>query len=79
MGLSSIPPKLKSQIEKIILKVLYEEKSVKSLKILNDKVLENAAKQKITISEKAINLIIKEMNILNRIDFTQKEGWKIKI
>lgn len=79
MSLSSIPPKLKSQIEKIILKVLYEEKSVKSLKILNDKVLENAAKQKITISEKAINLIIKEMNKLNRIDFTQKEGWKIKI
>ncbi|MFX1479641.1 MAG: hypothetical protein ACFFCI_16080 [Promethearchaeota archaeon] len=79
MSLSSIPPELKSQIEKIILKVLYEEKSVKSLKILNDKVLENAAKQKITISEKAINLIIKDLTILNRIEFTQKEGWKIKI
>jgi hypothetical protein len=79
MSLSSIPPQIKTQIEKIILKVLYEEKSVKSLKVLNDKVLENAAKQKITVSEKTINLIIKEMNNLSRIEFTQKEGWKIKI
>lgn len=79
MSLLSIPPELKSQIEKIVLKVLYEEKSVKSLKVLNDKVLEHAAKQKITISEKVINLIISEMNKLNRIEFTQKEGWKIKI
>ena len=79
MSFSSIPPQIKTQIEKIILKVLYKEKSVKSLKALNDKVLENAAKQKITISEKMINLIIKEMNNLGRIEFTQKEGWKIKI
>jgi len=79
MSLSSIPPEIKTQIEKIILKVLYDEKSVKSLKVLNDKVLENAAKQKIPISEKVINLIIKEMNKLSKIEFTQKEGWKIKI
>jgi hypothetical protein len=79
MGLSSIPPEIKTQIEKIILKILYEEKSVKSLKLLSDKVLENAAKQRIAISEKVINLIISQMNKLNKIDFTQKEGWKIKI
>ena len=79
MGLSSIPPEIKIQIEKIIFKILYEEKSVKSLKLLSDKVLENAAKQRIAISEKTINLIISQMNKLNKIEFTQKEGWKIKI
>jgi hypothetical protein len=58
---------------------LYEEKSVKSLKLLNDKVLERAASQKITISEKTINLIIHQMNTNDKIEFTQKLGWKIKI
>lgn len=58
---------------------MYEEKSVKSLKLLSDKVLERAAAQKITISEKTINLIIHQMNRNDKIEFTQKLGWKIKI
>lgn len=58
---------------------MYEEKSVKSLKLLSDKVLERAASQKITISEKTINLIIHQMNRNDKIEFTQKLGWKIKI
>ncbi|MBY8992827.1 MAG: hypothetical protein KGD58_18935 [Candidatus Lokiarchaeota archaeon] len=74
-----IPSKLKKQIEKIILKVLYEERAVKTLKLLSDKVLENAARQKVTVSEKVINLIINQMNKIKQIEFTQKEGWKIKI
>ena len=41
--------------------------------------LRKAAKQRIAISEKVINLIIGQMNKLNKIEFTQKEGWKIKI
>ncbi|MBY8986180.1 MAG: hypothetical protein KGD65_13975 [Candidatus Lokiarchaeota archaeon] len=75
----AISPKIEKQIEKIILKILYEEKSVKSLKILSDKALEKAAIQKITISEKTINLIIHQMNTDDKIEFTQKLGWKIKI
>ena len=74
-----IPLKIKNQIEKIILKILYEERAVETLKLLNDKVLENAAKQKITVSEKVIGLIINQMNKIEKIEFTQKEGWKIKI
>lgn len=74
-----IPSKIKKQIEKIVLKILYKEKSVKTLKLLNDKVLESAAKQKVTVSEKVINLIINQMNKIGKIEFTQKEGWKIKI
>jgi hypothetical protein len=74
-----IPSKIKNQIEKSILKILYQEKSVKTLKLLNDKFLESAAKQKVTISEKVINLIINQMNKIGKIEFTQKEGWKIKI
>ena len=74
-----IPSKLKKQIEKIILKTLYEERAVKTLKLLSDKVLENAAGQKVTVSEKVINLIINQMNKIEQIEFTQKEGWKIKI
>ena len=75
----AISPKIEKQIEKIIFKILYEDKSVKSLKILSDKVLERAAIQKITISEKTINLIIHQMNTDDKIEFTQKLGWKIKI
>ena len=75
----AISPKIEKQIEKIILKILYEEKSVKSLKILSDKVLEKAARHKITISEKTINLIIHQMSTDDKIEFTQKLGWKIKI
>lgn len=74
-----IPSKIKKQIEKIVLKILYKEKSVKTLKLLNDKVLESAAEQKVTVSEKVINLIINQMNKIGKIEFTQKEGWKIKI
>jgi hypothetical protein len=58
---------------------LYEEKSVKTLKMLSDKVLERAAAQKITVSEKAITFIIHQMNTNNKIEFTQRLGWKIKI
>ncbi len=47
--------------------------------MLSDKVLKRAAAQKITISEKAINLIIHQMNTNDKIEFTQKLGWKIKI
>ena len=74
-----VPSKTKTQIEKIVLKILYKEKAVKTLKLLNDKVLESAALQKITVSEKVINLIINQMNKNKQIEFTQKEGWKIKI
>ncbi|KKM14930.1 hypothetical protein LCGC14_1701160 [marine sediment metagenome] len=63
----------------IILKILYEERSVTSSKLLKNLVLEKAARQKITISEKSINLIINQMNNTKKIEFTQKEGWKIKI
>ncbi|MFX1343490.1 MAG: hypothetical protein ACFFBC_01050 [Promethearchaeota archaeon] len=76
---SLIPSELKTQIEKIVLQILYKEKSVKTFKLLNDKVLESAAQKKITVSEKTINLIIHQMNKIGIIEFTQKEGWKIKI
>jgi hypothetical protein len=66
-------------ISKIILKTLYKEKSVETIKVLNDKVLEQAAKHKITVSEKIINSIIHNMDETGKIEFTQKEGWKIKI
>ncbi|MFW9940612.1 MAG: hypothetical protein ACFFFT_06195 [Candidatus Thorarchaeota archaeon] len=76
---SLIPSELKTQIEKIVLQILYKEKSVKTFKLLNDRVLESAAQKKITVSEKTINLIIHQMNKIGIIEFTQKEGWKIKI
>jgi len=77
-----IPLNIKEQIERIILKILYDEKSeksVKSLKILIEKVLEKAIKEKITISEKPINLIIYQLNKDQKIQFTQRDGWKIRI
>ena len=74
-----IPLNIKEQIERIILKILYEEKSVKSLKILIEKVLEKTIKEKITISEKPINLIIHKLNKDQKIQFTQRDGWKIRI
>ena len=58
---------------------MYKEKSVNSLKMLIAKALERAAAQRITISEKVINLIIHQMNTNDKIEFTQKFGWKIKI
>ncbi|MFX1495664.1 MAG: hypothetical protein ACFFBZ_15375 [Promethearchaeota archaeon] len=74
-----VPSNIQEQIEKIILKILYEDKSVKSLKLLTEKVLEKAVKKRITISEKHINLIIYQMNSIEKIEFTQKDGWKIRI
>lgn len=74
-----VPSNIQEQIEKIILKILYDEKSVKSLKMLTEKVLERAVKERITISEKPINLIIYQMNSNEKIEFTQKNGWKIRI
>ncbi len=74
-----IPLNIKEQIERIILKILYDEKSVKSLKILIEKVLEKAIKERITISEKPINLIIYKLNKDQKIQFTQRDGWKIRI
>ncbi len=74
-----IPLNIKEQIEKIILKILYDEKSVKSVKILIEKVLEKAIKERITISEKPINLIIYQLNKDQKIQYTQRDGWKIRI
>jgi len=73
----------KDKIEKIIFKVLYQNmiefKSIKSIKILIEKVLEKCIFEKITISEKNIKLIINELKNEKKIQFNQKEGWKIKI
>ncbi len=74
-----VPFNIKEKIERIILKILYEEKSVKSLKILTETVLERAITDKITISEKHINLIIYQLNKELKIQFTQRDGWKIRI
>ena len=52
---------------------------VKSLKDLTERTLEKAAQERITISEKQINLIINQMNKKKKIQFTQTEGWKILI
>ena len=75
----TIPLEIIEKIEKIILKILYEEKSVKSLKLLTEKILEHAIKERITISEKHINQIIYLLNKEEKIIFTQKDGWRIRI
>ncbi len=73
----------KDKIEKIIFKILYDNsvqsKSIKSTKILIDKVLEKTLEEKITISMKNIRLIISSLKIEKKIQFNQKEGWKIQI
>ena len=69
----------KEKIEKIIFKVLFELKSIKSTKILVEKALEKTLEEKITISEKNIKLIINELKNEKKIQFNQKEGWKIQI
>ena len=69
----------KDKIEKIIFKVLYELKSIESTKILVEKALEKTLEEKITISEKNIKSIITSLKNEGKIQFTQKEGWKIKI
>ena len=74
-----IPLNIKEKIETIILKILFDEKSVKSLKVLTDKVLERAIEEKITISEKLIKTIIYQLNNNEKIEFTQSDGWKIRI
>lgn len=61
------------------MKILFDEKSVKSLKLLTEKVLERINKEKITISEKPIIQIIYQLNKEEKIIFTQKDGWKIRI
>jgi hypothetical protein len=75
----TIPVKIREFVEKTSLMILYKEKSVKSLKVLIDKVLERAFEEKITVSEKMISLLINQMDMDDKIQFTQKEGWKIKI
>jgi hypothetical protein len=75
----TIPLEIKEKIEKIILKILYDEKSVKSLKMLTDKILEKAINERITISEKPIIQIIYQLNKEEKIIFTQKDGWRIRI
>jgi len=52
---------------------------VKSLKVLTEKVLERAIEEKITISEKLIRTIIYQLNKNEKIEFTQSDGWKIRI
>ncbi len=75
----TIPVKIREYVEKTVFMILYKEKSVKSLKVLIDKVLERAVDGKITVSEKMISLLINQMDKDDKIQFTQKEGWKIKI
>ena len=75
----TIPVKIREYVEKIIFMILFKEKSVKSLKVLIDRVLERAVDEKITVSEKMISLLINQMDKDDKIQFTQKEGWKIKI
>lgn len=76
---TKIPANLNDQIERNILKILYEEKSVRTTKTLIELTLEKAMKERITISEKIISIIINQMNKNRKIQFTQKEGWKIRI
>ncbi|MGQ4875327.1 MAG: hypothetical protein ACP6IY_14780, partial [Promethearchaeia archaeon] len=78
-GAKAIPVKIRDQIESIILKILYKEKAVKTQKILVERVLDEAVKKKLTISEKNIREIIADMRKNNKIRFTQKEGWRIQI
>lgn len=75
----TISSKIEEQIQKIIIKILFEDKSVKTVKLLKDKVLERLVQERITISAKIIDRIINQMNTSNKIEFTQTEGWKIKI
>ncbi len=70
---------IREKMENIILKVIYELKSVKSTSLLIEKVLEKSFEKKVTVSEKIIKMIINEMNDDKKIKFNQKEGWKIQI
>ena len=67
-----IPAETVENIERIVLKILYNEKAIKSTNLLVERVL--------AISEKNIKLIINKMDQENKIQFSQsKGGWKIKI
>lgn len=74
---------MKDKIEKIIFKILYqnmvESKSIESTKTLIELVLENCIIEKITISEKNIKNLILELKNENKIQFNQRDGWKILI
>jgi hypothetical protein len=74
-----IPIELQERIEKIVLRILYDEKSVKSSRLLMEKVLERATKERITVSDKTINTIIQQMSKNKKINFTQSRGWTIRI
>jgi hypothetical protein len=74
-----IQSEIREKMENIILKVIYELKSVKSTSLLIEKVLEKSFEKKVTVSEKIIKMIINEMNNDKKIKFNQKEGWKIQI
>ena len=75
-----IPAKTVENIERIVLKILYNEKAIKSTNLLVERVLAMTFEEKIAISEKNIKLIINKMDQENKIQFSQsKGGWKIKI
>ena len=75
-----IPAKTVENIERIVLKILYNEKAIKSTNLLVERVLAITFEEKIAISEKNIKLIINKMDQENKIQFSQsKGGWKIKI
>ena len=78
-GVEAIPEQTKDQVESIVLKLLYREKSVKTQKLLVDKVLEIAVSERITISEKNVKQIVDQMRKDKKVKFSQKEGWKIQI
>lgn len=77
-----IPAETVENIERIVLKILYnkKEKAIKSTNLLVERVLAITFEEKIAISEKNIKLIINKMDQENKIQFSQsKGGWKIKI
>ncbi len=75
-----IPAEIIDNIERIVLKILYDEKAIKSTNLLIDRVLEITFEEKVTISEKNIKFIINKMDKEDKIQFTQsKGGWRIKI
>ena len=75
-----IPAETIDNIERIVLKILYDEKAIKSTNLLIGRVLAITFEEKITISEKNIKLIINKMDQEDKIQFSQsKGGWKIKI
>ena len=75
-----IPKDTRELIEKIILKILYNENAVKSTNLLIEKVLAITFEEKITISEKNIKHLITRMDKEKKIQFSQaKGGWKIQI